>query len=152
MNNYTIIKLSDKPELREKAASYFHSVWKNPLDAYLDSIDSCLSQKAAVPQWYVVMKESHIIAGLGVIENDFHMRTDLTPNICAVYVEEKYRNRGIAKKMLQFVCDDMQKLGFPILYLITDHASFYEKCGWDFLCMSQCTDAPQMSRVYVHKN
>lgn len=28
----------------------------------------------------------------------FHKRMDLTPNICAVYVEEDYRNKGMAKK------------------------------------------------------
>lgn len=32
----------------------------------------------------------------GSIENDFHDRKDLTPNICAVYTEEAYRGRGIA--------------------------------------------------------
>ncbi len=53
------------------------------------------------------MNEKEIIAGIGVIENDFHNRKDLAPNVCAVYVEEAYRNRGIAGRMLQFVCDDL---------------------------------------------
>ena len=28
---------------------------------------------------------------MGVIENDFHDRKDLTPNVCAVYTEEDCR-------------------------------------------------------------
>ena len=24
---------------------------------------------------------------------------------------------------------------FQKLYLVTDHTKFYEKCGWEFLCM-----------------
>ena len=40
--------------------------------------------------------------GAGVIENDFHDRKDLTPNVCAVYVEEHCRCQGIAGKLLEF--------------------------------------------------
>ena len=41
-----------------------------------------------------------------VIENDFHNRKDLTPNVCAVYVEENYRCQRIAGKLLEYVCED----------------------------------------------
>lgn len=58
-------------------------------------------EKGAVPQWYVVVQGDKIIAGLGVIENDFHDRKDLSPNVCAVHVEEAYRCRGIAGEMRQ---------------------------------------------------
>ncbi len=40
-----------------------------------------------------------IVAGLGVIENDFHNRKDLAPNVCAVYTEEDCRCKGIAGKL-----------------------------------------------------
>ena len=52
-----------------------------------------------VPQWYAAVAEGRIVAGLGVIENDFHCRRDLTPNVCAVYVEEDCRRRGLAGEM-----------------------------------------------------
>lgn len=97
------------------------------------------------------MDGQRIIAGLGVIENDFHDRKDLTPNACAVYVEEPYRNQGIAGRMLHFVCDDFKAKGIGTLYLITDHTSFYERYGWNFLCMVQGDGEDEMSRMYVHK-
>ena len=34
------------------------------------------------------------ISGAGVIENDFHDRKDLTPNLCALFVEERKCGRG----------------------------------------------------------
>jgi hypothetical protein len=37
-----------------------------------------------------------IIGGLGVIENGFHDRKDLTPNACAVYTERERCGNGIA--------------------------------------------------------
>ena len=92
-----------------------------------------------------------IIGGLGVIENYFHDRKDLAPNVCAVYVEEEYRGRGIAGRLLGHVCRDMEGKGISTLYLLTGHTSFYERYGWEFLCMAQGYGEEQMSRVYVHR-
>lgn len=93
----------------------------------------------------------NIIGGLGVIENDFHDRKDLAPNVCAVYVEEEYRGRGIAGSLLGYVCDDMEGKGIYTLYLITDHTAFYERYGWESLCMAQGDGEEGMSRIYVHR-
>lgn len=114
-------------------------------------MEECLEKKGAVPQWYVVVQGDKIIAGLGVIENDFHDRKDLSPNVCAVYVEEAYRCRGIAGEMLQFVCTDMRERGIETLYLVTDHTSFYEWYGWEFLCMVQGDGEPEPTRMYIHR-
>ena len=44
-----------------------------------------------------------IIGGLGVIENDFHDRPDLRPNICAVYVEPVHRCKGMSAEAVAAV-------------------------------------------------
>ena len=98
-----------------------------------------------------MLENNEIIAGVGVIENDFHERRDLTPNVCALYVEEKYRCRGIAGKLLKLVRDDMENKGISPLYLITEHTSFYERYGWEFLCMVKEEDSDNMIRMYVHQ-
>lgn len=96
--------------------------------------------------------ENHrIICGLGVIENDFHNRKDLTPNVCAVYTEENRRCNGIAGALPNYVCVDMKKKGIDTLYLITDHTSFYEQYGWKFLCMVQGERESDMTRMYIHR-
>lgn len=95
MIKYRMLKIQEQPELRERVANWFHKRWNIPLEAYLESIDECLKNENAIPQWYVAMLEDEIVGGLGVIENDFHDRKDLAPNVCALYVEEEYRNQGI---------------------------------------------------------
>ncbi len=137
MNDYRIIKIQEHPELKNYAANWFHEKWNIPLEAYLESIDECMKNKTPVPQWYIVIIGDKIVGGLGVIENDFHNRKDLTSNVCAVYVEDDYRCQGIAGKMLNYVCDDMREKNIDTLYLVTDHTSFYERHGWEFLCMVQ---------------
>lgn len=124
MCEYHIMNLREKPQWKQKAAQWFHEKWNVPVDAYLESIEESLNSENPVPQWYLAVKEEQIIGGIGVIENDFHDRKDLTPNVCAVYVEEEFRCRGIAGKMLETVCRDMKEKGIDTLYLITDHDSF----------------------------
>ena len=151
MEQHTIIRLTDRPEYKESMAQWFHEKWGIPKQAYLDSMDACLKGESAVPKWYAVVEDGRIIGGLGVIENDFHDRKDLSPNVCAVYVEEDRRCRGIAGEMLHFVCEDMKGSGVPVLYLVTDHTSFYERYGWRFLCMAQGDGEPEPTRLYIHE-
>lgn len=93
-----ILRLSDYPQYKEMAAQWFSEKWQIPVEAYLESIQISIDQKHAIPQWYIVLnKDKHLIAGSGVIDNDFHERKDLTPNLCALFVEENYRNQNIAK-------------------------------------------------------
>lgn len=148
---YKIVKLQKHPEMTETASCWFHEKWGIPQEAYRESMEESLKNASPVPQWYVVMAEEAIVGGLGVIENDFHDRTDLTPNVCAVYVEESCRKQGIAGRMLNFVCEDFKEKGIETLYLLTDHDSFYERYGWQFYCMAQGDGEEEMSRMYVHR-
>ncbi|MBQ4372391.1 MAG: GNAT family N-acetyltransferase, partial [Firmicutes bacterium] len=130
------ITLRDRPELMEAAAEWFHSKWRVPKSAYLECMSAFLSGETEYG-WYLCLDRGRIIAGMGVIENDFHDRKDLTPNVCAVYTEEAYRGRGIAGRLLNTVVEDMRAKGVSPVYLVTDHTGFYERYGWEFLCMVQ---------------
>lgn len=91
-------------------ATWFSKKWTITEKAYIASIEASLHSDHAVPQWFFIEnKNQEIIAGAGVIENDFHKRPDLSPNICAIFVEPTYRNRGIAKTLLDFICEDLAK-------------------------------------------
>lgn len=150
MENNTYITLKEHPELKETAANWFHSKWGVPVQAYLDCMNACLAGETDY-NWYLCLNNGRIVGGLGVIENDFHDRKDLTPNVCAVYTEEDCRGKGIAGHLLQMVVEDMKSKGITPLYLITDHTTFYEQYGWEFLCMVQGDGEPDMTRMYIHR-
>ena len=101
--------------------------------------------------WYLCLDGDRIIGGMGVIENDFHDRKDLTPNVCAVYTEETYRGRCVAGRLLNMAVAEMRSKGFSPLYLVTDHTGFYERYGWEFLCMVQGDGEAEMTRMYIHR-
>ena len=150
MKNYNYITLREKPELKNSAAEWFHSKWGVPTDAYLQCMEDYLDRKTEYG-WYLCLDGDEIVGGMGVIENDFHDRKDLTPNVCAVYTEEEYRCQGIAGHLLHMVVEDLKSKGVSPVYLITDHTGFYERYGWDFLCMVQGDGEPDMTRMYIHR-
>jgi len=150
MSEYTYITLRDRPQLKERAAAWFHSKWEVPQEAYLKCMEAYLNNETDYG-WYLCIDEDKIVGGLGVIENDFHNRKDLTPNVCAVYTEKEYRCKGIAGHLLDIVVNDMKSKGITPIYLITDHISFYERYGWEFLCMVQENDNLDMTRMYIHR-
>ena len=147
---YTYLNLRARPELEQTAAAWFHDKWGVPEQAYLDCMDAYLAGETEYG-WYLCLDGDKIVGGMGVIENDFHDRKDLAPNVCAVYTAEAYRGKGIAGKLLHTVVAQMRAKGITPLYLVTDHTGFYERCGWEFLCMVQGDGEDEMTRMYIHR-
>lgn len=150
MKEYKFITLMEEPALKENAAEWFHSKWSVPKQAYLECMDAYLSHETQYG-WYLCLDGDRIVAGLGVIENDFHDRKDLSPNVCAVYTEEGYRCKGIAGNLLNMAVKDLKDKGITPIYLLTDHTSFYERYGWEFFCMVQGDGEEELSRMYIHR-
>lgn len=148
---HAILRLCDHESVLEQAAAWFHQKWGIPQESYAASMTESLRKLSPVPQWYIVTFRDRIIAGAGVIENDFHNRKDLTPNICALYVEEAFRNQGIAGMLLHFICEEFSRQGVRTLYLVTDHVSFYERHGWEFVCMVQTDGEEEELRMYSRR-
>ena len=144
------IELRERPELKASAAAWFHSKWGVPQEDYLECMEAYLDEKTEYG-WYLCLDDDQIVGGLGVIENDFHDRKDLSPNACAVFTDESYRKQGIAGNLLNMVVDDLRSKGITPVYLVTDHIGFYERYGWEFLCMVQGDGEPDMTRMYVHR-
>lgn len=144
------LTLRDVPAQMLPAAQWFHSKWGAPLQAYLACMEAYLRGETELG-WYLCLHRGQIVGGLGVIENDFHDRKDLTPNVCAVYTEAAFRNRGIAGRLLHLAVEDLRAKGISPVYLLTDHIGFYEKYGWEFFCMAQGDGEPHRSRMYIHR-
>lgn len=147
---YTYVTLRDCPERMEDAARWFHSKWGVPVEAYLECMEAYLQEKTELG-WFLCLDGEQIVGGLGVIENDFHNRKDLTPNVCAVYTEEAHRCRGIAGNLLNIAVENLRAKGTSPVYLLTDHTGFYERYGWEFFDMVQGDGEPKPSRMYIHK-
>lgn len=144
------VNLREKPEQKDFTAKWFSSKWSVPTEAYLECMEAYLKGETEYG-WYLCFHGEKLVGGLGVIENDFHDRKDLTPNVCAVYTEEAYRCQGIAGNLLNMAVEDLRGKGISPVYLITDHTGFYERYQWEFLCMVQGDGEEALTRMYIHR-
>ena len=150
MKGIQYITLREKPELMNTAAEWFHSNWGLPKEAYLECMQAYLSGETELG-WYLCLDGEKIVGGMGAIENDFHDRKDLSPNVCAVYTEDSHRKMGIAGELLNMTVEDLRSKGLSPVYLVTDHTNFYERYGWEFYCMAQGDGQSEMTRLYIHR-
>lgn len=147
MESAQILAVRERPELLTRAVDYFSSKWGIERKIYEESITDSLTTSKPTPRWYLMMKDDEIIGSYGLIENDFMVRKDLTPWLCALYVEEKERRRGLGGKLLDHGRREAAKLCFPKVYLCTDHAGYYERYGWRFFGMEESEFGGE-TRVY----
>lgn len=95
----------------------------------------------------------------------FHDKWDIPQEAYRESMEDSFRGRGavprwylvlageriVAGALLGHIAADMKIRGVDPLYLITDHTSFYERYGWEFLCMVQPEGEPDPMRMYIHR-
>ena len=146
-----IISVRDQPDYLERAVNYFSSKWKIEPELYRKSISDGISTAAPLPRWYLLLYNDEIIGSYGLIENDFMVRKDFTPWLCALYVEDDQRGQELGASLLKHGRSEAGRLGFSNVYLCTDHIGFYEKYGWEFLGLEE-SEWGGMTRVYVSKS
>lgn len=127
-----LFSIRERPELADDAIAFFQRHWatEDSMRVYDDCIRSCLESESPLPQWYVLMLNGKIVAGAGLITNDFISRMDLWPWLAALYVEEECRGCALGRELIRRALDDAAELGFSKLYLCTDHIGYYEKYGF----------------------
>jgi predicted N-acetyltransferase YhbS len=155
-----IISVRERSEYFERAVSYFSSKWDIDREIYETSILDSLTTANSLLRWYLMLKGDEIIGSYGLIENDFMVRKDLTPWLCALYVEESERRNGLGGKLLAHGLGEAAKLGFAKVYLCTEHIGYYERHGWRFSGMEESefggetrvyeSDSSKSNRIYPY--
>ena len=90
---------------------------KNPNDLY--------------PVTFIALDDDKCVGTISIFESDLKERPQYTPWLASLYVENDYRNRGIAKRLIDHVITYARLQHVPKIYLKTDNASaYYERLGW----------------------
>lgn len=81
---------------------------------------------------------------------DLEVRPDIYPWLANLYVDEEYRNKGIARILLEKVNEIAKtSVDFDELYLFTKHIGLYEKFGWKYISeLDTHIENPRMQRLY----
>ena len=131
--NISIIAVRENPDYLNSSVNYFARKWSVSRDIYQDCIYNSLTTESPLPRWYLMIKGNAIIGGYGLVVNDFMSRQDLWPWVCAVYIEESERGKALGSRLLELGRREASTLGFPKVYLSTDHVGYYEKYGWRYI-------------------
>lgn len=153
IDDIVIENLADRQEFLVEVTEWIHNEWSAVQGQKLE--DSIYRSKHSInkddiPQMYVAIYNDNPVGVVSLWRNDLTSRQDLFPWLATLLVKEEYRNKGIGK-MLQEKCINVaRKMGYPYLYLITDHEDYYEKMGWDFLEFAPLNDG-RTTRIYQYK-
>ncbi|UOY07322.1 GNAT family N-acetyltransferase [Muricauda sp. SCSIO 64092] len=126
--------LHKESKLLERGIEYFWKQWGNEsnFDFYKNCIENSIADDKSLPKFYLMLDEDKIIGSYALLTNDLISRQDLFPWFACLFVDESYRNQGLANALIQHGIDESRKGGFDHLYLSTALNDFYEKKGWKY--------------------
>jgi GNAT superfamily N-acetyltransferase len=87
-----------------------------------------------IPTTYVAVEQGRPLGSVTLVEHDMEIRLGLSPWLAGVYVLPQSRHQGVGSVLVWRALRQVQRLGFPTLYLYTHSARpFYERLGWEVL-------------------
>ena len=72
-----------------------------------------------------------------------------TPYIGFLFVDEACRGRRLSQQMIQRAMDYLKSLGFPSVYLVSDHENLYEKYGFTVIDRKKAYWG-SLEKIYIH--
>jgi GNAT superfamily N-acetyltransferase len=139
--------LADRPEAIPVIAGWYWQEWgqhnpERPYAEFLDRVSGCVYRNH-IPLAYVAMDSKRSLGTASLVECDMETHPELSPWLAGVYVDPRYRHRGIASMLVRKICAKADELGFAELFLYTNSADeLYRKLGWVNLEQTNYRDKP----------
>jgi len=107
-------------------------------------------QKDRLPKTYGLFHNGRIIGMFQFTYEDLEVRPDIYPWLANLYVDEEYRNKGIARVLLEKVKEIAKlSINFDEIYLYTEHIGLYEKFNWQYVSeLDTYIKNPRIQRLY----
>ena len=144
--------VNKKSNLLDQSIEYFWKHWGNESNFafYKNCIENSFSDDNSIPKFYILLDEDKIIGSYALLSNDIISRQDLMPWFACLFIDENYRNQGLAGKLIKHGLCEAQKKGFYTLYLSTDLNEFYEKKGWNYYSKGYSVSGDEI-KIYSKK-
>ncbi len=149
-----IVRLTDKNSpVFEKVVLWNYNWWGSPSGKSLDEVRCTLEHSLMterLPQTFVAIENGEALGMYQLsMHDDLAGRPDIYPWLINVYVDEKFRGRGVCAEMMKTVEENARKAKLSELYLYTKHIGLYEKYGWEFIEYVKTFDeASPIERLY----
>lgn len=81
----------------------------------------------------VALDENDIAGYCTVSKTDCIPNVPYTPYIGFLFVDEAYRGHRLSQKLISHAMTYLKSLGFPHVFLVSDHENLYEKYGFEVI-------------------
>lgn len=140
--NEVFIKRLSKNDIEEinEVSSMLYNWWGKEegltKEAMSDLIETRCGEKE-IPIIYIAKHNDEVVGTISLIINDMDFKQDIYPLIVSFFIKEEYRNKGIARQLINRLIKQC-KGKFNQIYLATDLESFYEKFGFEYIETCKC--------------
>ena len=97
----------------------------------------------------VALNEEKICGYCTISKTDCIPDASYTPYIGFLFVDETCRGHRLSQQMIQYAMDYLKSLGFPSVYLVSDHENLYEKYGFTVIDRKNAFWGP-LEKIYIH--
>lgn len=114
----------------------YYEFSRDKKDVTLSSVTERLNNRKMneIPLSILALVDDKPVGVVSIFENDLRPDCKLTPWLAGLYVDKEYRNKGIAKLLINEVIKISKELGYDEIYLRTEHTGeYYKKIGWIFV-------------------
>ena len=135
---HAISDLRQRPEFFDVVADRIWRAWWEPNGFPLEHITGGLAenmQDTPIPLALVAHGGGTFLGTASVIACDLDERSELTPWVAAVWVEENVRGHGVGAALVGAAAQACFALGFPRAYLCARArmTGFYQRLGWTLI-------------------
>jgi GNAT superfamily N-acetyltransferase len=133
--NITIEYINDHPEAIKTIAKWHYDQWHNilpnfTLDKYAEYLPSHY-QRGGIPTLFVAIDDGKVIGTAALDDDDMDTHPGLTPWIASLYVDAKYRKKGVGETLIRRVIEEARSAEVKKLYLFTPDREYYlARFGW----------------------
>lgn len=87
-----------------------------------------------LPQTFLMIDNEKSPVGMYQFSySDLDIRPNIYPWLINVYIDEKYRGKGLSKILINSVKEKAKDNAIKTLYLYTNHIGLYEKYGFSYI-------------------
>ena len=123
------------PELKLIAADRIWNTWWRPhghlFQVVTDFFDE-LPEAQSIPFCLVAQDNGNYVGSVLGLVSDLEDRPELSPWVAALWVDPKYRRRGVAEALVRAALDELFALGYEAAYLCAtaEKRGMYQRQGW----------------------
>ena len=137
----------------DKITNWNYEWWGKPSNYSYEKVKCFLKysmQKERIPQTYGLFLDNEIIGMFQFLLEDLDVRPDIYPWLANVYIDQKYRNKGYGRILIENVTKVAHNvIKFDELFLYTKHIGLYEKFGWKYIGeIDTFKDESRIERLY----